>query len=201
VRARLVELGVASRPGDPGYVLCCPGAAFGAAKLWPAEHFARALDRLAAERGLVRILDPGPYRPLSDSLLARVDVLTPNETEAALVAEMDVIDRDSAALAGRKRQRKTNGEVVITLAQQGCVWVSTDDVTVFDAPAVESLDSTGAGDAFNGALAYGLANGESMEHAIGRAVVAGSASTLRVGAAASMPTLGELEPFLVDAKG
>lgn len=164
----------------------------------PDESVEAALA-LAAEQGLIRILDPAPYRPLSDDLLGRIDVLTPNENEASRLAEMEVIDRDSAALAGRKLQAKTKGDVVITLGHQGCVWVSASDLVCFDAPEVESLDSTGAGDAFNGALAFGLANGEPMERALERAVAAGSASTLRAGAAASMPTPRDLEPLLVSS--
>jgi ribokinase len=180
------------------------GSAFNGAKVLlvqleaPNESVEAALD-LAGEHGITRILDPAPYRALSDELLSRVDVLTPNENEASQLAGMDVVDRDSAAIAGRMLQERTNGDVIVTLAHLGCVWVSAKDVVCLDAPEVESIDSTGAGDAFNGALAFGLAKGETMARALRRAVVAGSVSTLRSGAAASMPTLEDLEPFSISS--
>lgn len=161
----------------------------------PQETVLAALD-LAGKHGLVRILDPAPYRPLPDELLARVDVLTPNESEASQLAGRDVCDVDSAIAAGRELWSRVGGDIVITLAQLGCVWISASDVVHLEAPRVESIDTTGAGDAFNGALAFGLAAGEPMGLALRRAVAAGSASTLRAGAATSMPTLDELAPYL-----
>lgn len=174
--------------------------AFAAAKVLlvqleaPPETVQAALD-LACEHGLVRILDPAPYRPLADELLADVDVLTPNESEASQLAELDVCDVESAVRAGEKLRSRVGGDIVITLGQLGCVWLSGNDVVHIRAPQIEAMDTTGAGDAFNGALAYGLASGEPMRDALERAVVAGSVSTLRAGAAASMPTPEDLAPY------
>lgn len=160
----------------------------------PAETVLAALN-LAGEHGLTRILDPAPYRPLSDELLAQVDVLTPNETEASQLTEVEVCDVDSAVLAGEKLRSRVGGDIVITLAQLGCVWMTASEVVHLEAPSVDAIDTTGAGDAFNGALAFGLASGETMAVALARAVAAGSASTLRAGAATSMPTREDLAPY------
>ncbi len=161
----------------------------------PEDTVMTALE-LAGEHGLVRILDPAPFRPLSDELLGLVDVLTPNESEASLLAGMDVCDVSSAVLAGKRLRERVRGDVVITLAGEGCVWVSASDAVHLAAPQVASVDTTGAGDAFNGSLACGLANGEPMVRALERAVAAGAASTLCMGATASMPTQREIEPLL-----
>lgn len=161
----------------------------------PPETVLAALE-LAGEHGLVRILDPAPFRPLADDFLARVDVLTPNESEASQLAELEVCDVDSAVRAGEKLRSRVGGDIVITLGQLGCVWISGNDVVHIPAPGVDARDTTGAGDAFNGALAFGLASGESMRDALERAVVVGSVSTLRAGAATSMPTPDDLAPYL-----
>ena len=150
---------------------------------------------LAREHGLTRILDPAPYRPLSDELLAEVDVLTPNENEASQLTEMEVCDVASAICAGELLRSRVGGDIVITLAQMGCVWISASDIVHLEAPRVASIDTTGAGDAFNGALAFGLSLGEPMKLALERAVAAGSVSTLRAGAATSMPTPDDLAPY------
>jgi ribokinase len=160
----------------------------------PPETVQAALD-LAGEHGLTRILDPAPFRPLSDDLLSRIDVLTPNESEASQLTGQDVCDVDSAIAAGRNLWPRVGGDVVITLAHMGCVWITANDAIHLEAHQVESIDSTGAGDAFNGALAFGLAFGEPMERALERAIAGGTASTLRAGAAQSMPTLDELAPY------
>ena len=154
----------------------------------------------AGELGLTRILDPAPFRPLSDSLLAQVDILTPNEIEASDLAEMKINDVASATLGGRKIFERVRGDVVITLGERGCVWVTSGAVHHIEAPPVESVDTTGAGDAFNGALARCVAEQLPMKESLAYAVAAGSASTKRPGAALSMPTRDEVEAVLAQSK-
>ncbi|MEE2703824.1 MAG: ribokinase [Myxococcota bacterium] len=151
-----------------------------------------ALD-LARESGCTTILDPAPARELPDDLLRKVDVLTPNETEASLLCGHPVSDVESAAAAGSRLCERTGADVLVTLGAQGVVWVRATGFQHLPAPAVEAVDTTGAGDAFNGALAVALADREPLVRALGQALRAGSDSTRRPGAAASMPTQRDLK--------
>ncbi len=138
------------------------------------------------------LLDPAPARELSDSTLALVDVLTPNEGEAEALTGIHIRDIESAAHAGARLQARSGGDVVVTLGEQGCVWVHATGFEHICAPRVRALDTTGAGDAFNGALAVALARGEPLSSALREAVRAGTAATLRRGAAAAMPSPADL---------
>lgn len=159
------------------------------------EATVEAALHVAGSHGTIRILDPAPYRPIGDRLLTQVDFLTPNEREASQLAMFDVHDPESAARAGKRIRERTDAAVLITLGEKGCLWVCAEGETLIEAPAVPALDTTGAGDAFCGALAVELASGKSTEAAIARAVIAGAASTMGRGAAASMPTASELAEF------
>ncbi len=157
----------------------------------PLETVGAALD-LARENGLVAVLDPAPPLELDDELLRKVDVLTPNEHEAEFLSGVPVCDVESAAAAGTVLRERTLGDVVVTLGARGCVWVFATGFEHVPAPRIRALDTTGAGDAFNGALAVALAAAEPLGRALHRAVAAGAASTLVRGAAAAMPTLDDL---------
>ena len=158
----------------------------------PLETVDAALD-LARESGCTTILDPSPARALPEEMLRKVDVLTPNESEASLLCGHPVTDVESAAAAGSRLCEKTGSDVLVTLGARGVVWVRATGFEHLPAPAVEAVDTTGAGDAFNGALAVALAAGEPLARALGQALRAGSDSTRRPGAAASMPPRRDLE--------
>ena len=161
----------------------------------PTETVETALD-LARENALITILDPAPARELSDGLLRKVDILTPNALEAELLTGVPVHDLESAAEAGRRLQERTLGDVLITLGAEGCLWVWPTGFEHISAPRVEALDTTAAGDAFSGGLAVELARGESIGGALRNALRVATASTLRRGAADSMPTCKEVEELL-----
>lgn len=158
----------------------------------PPETVQAALEAANQERATT-VLDPAPVSELDDALLRRADVLTPNESEAEVLTGVDVHDVESAAVAGARLRERTQGDVVITLGDRGCVWVSSTGFEHVPAPTVRALDTTGAGDAFNGGLAVALARGEPLARALHYAVRAGAAATLRRGAAAAMPTPDDLE--------
>ncbi len=158
----------------------------------PLETVEAALD-LAKENALVTLLDPAPALELSDTLLRKVDILTPNESEAEALTGIRVRDPESAAEAGARLRERTRGDVLVTLGSAGCIWVWPTGFEHVTTPRVDAIDTTGAGDAFNAGLAVGLARGESIERALHTAVRAGAATTLRSGAAAAMPTAKELE--------
>lgn len=158
----------------------------------PLETVATALE-LGRRHRLTTVLDPAPVRELPDTLLRLVDILTPNETEAEALSARRVSDVASGAAAGALLRERTGGDVVVTLGALGCVWAHAKGFEHVPAPAVDPIDTTGAGDAFNGGLAVALAGGKSLRAALDDAVRAGSASTLRPGAGAAMPTRDEAD--------
>ena len=147
---------------------------------------------LARANHVRTVLDPAPARELADGTLALVDVLTPNESEAEALTGIAIGSVESAAQAGARLQARTGGDVVVKLGEQGCVWVHATGFEHIAAPRVRALDTTGAGDAFNGGLALALARGEPLSAALREAVRAGAAATLRRGAAAAMPPPADL---------
>jgi ribokinase len=157
----------------------------------PPETVDAALALARAHHALT-LLDPAPARELADRTLALVDVLTPNESEAEVLTGISIRDVESAAQAGARLQARSGGDVVVTLGEHGCVWVHATGFEHICAPRVRALDTTGAGDAFNGGLAVALARGEPLSSALREAVRAGTAATLRRGAAAAMPSPSDL---------
>ena len=161
----------------------------------PVETVDAALE-LARAHGLLTVLDPAPASALPDELLRKVDVLTPNESEARRLCGVQVNDLESAALAGTRLRERTQGDVVVTLGASGCLWVSGTGFQHVPAPAVEAIDATGAGDAFSGCLAFALARGDPLSRALCQAVAAGSAATLARGAADAMPASEQVNELL-----
>jgi ribokinase len=143
--------------------------------------------RAARAAGWLLVLNPAPARPLGDELLGLAPLLTPNASEAcALTGEADP-EAAAAALAAR-----TGAPVLVTLGARGALLVEGDAREPVPAPAVAVADTTGAGDALNGALAAELARGAALADAARVAVAAASLSTRRAGARAGMPRRGEL---------
>jgi ribokinase len=145
-----------------------------------------AWARLAHDRGWPFVLNPAPAQPLPDELLPMISVLTPNETELQQIGRTT----DELLDAGI-------GAVVVTLGAEGAAIHRADRATSTQPTfPVHPVDTTGAGDAFNGALAASLAEGHSLEAAVARGCAAGALATQAVGARASQPTRDELEQVL-----
>ncbi|MCB5361325.1 ribokinase [Vibrio lentus] len=152
--------------------------------------------KVAKESGTQVILNPAPARPLSDSLLACVDVITPNETEAEVLTGITVTDSASAHQAALGLHAKGIETVMITLGAKG-VWVSKNDKGELIAGfRVEATDTTAAGDTFNGALVTGLLEDMPLERAIKFAHAAAAISVTRFGAQTSIPSRSETDAFL-----
>ena len=171
---------------------------------------AKAAVRAARQAGATTILNPAPADGLDRSVFGDVDILTPNRSELATLVSEDSRRIGRGGRAGERPEvaaatlldRNSEGEgvrgaVIVTLGAAGAVVVARD-VQPLDlpAPAVTAIDSVGAGDAFNGALAAGLASGLSLEGAARRAIAAAALSTTRSGAREGMPTSPELEALL-----
>ena len=140
------------------------------------------------------ILNPAPVVPelLDHPVLNEVDILTPNEHEAAQLAARDVQDTETAVEAGRDIIRKYGIQtVVITLGAVGVVVVEGENFYEVAAPQVQAIDTTAAGDCFNGVLAAQLAAGVDFREAVGLAVKAASLSVTRRGAQTSLPVYSE----------
>ena len=153
----------------------------------PRETVFEAL-RLGRECGLTTILNPAPAAPLPSDLLRLIDILTPNETEAqALTGSAD------PAEAARILTDRGVGTVVVTCGANGAFLTTGNDVTHIPGFLVVTIDSTGAGDAFNGALACAVAEGVPIKSAIVRANAAGALATTGRGAQESMPTKDDIE--------
>jgi ribokinase len=150
----------------------------------------------ARQHGAITVLNPAPVQELSDELLSLVDYLTPNEGEATALTGTDVTDLDTVRRAAARLVERGAGAVVVTLGEQGALVCDGGSAVHFEAFPVEAVDTTGAGDAFNGALAVGLAAGGSLEQVIPLASAAGALTCTRRGAQAALPTRADVERFL-----
>ena len=157
------------------------------------EHAAE----IAKAHGTMVILNPAPAQPLPDSLLAYVDILTPNQSEAELLSGMRVSNDEethNAAEVLRARMVDTaTSAVVLTLGEQGALILTATISERVPALSVNAVDTTGAGDAFCGAFATALASGETLHTAIAFANAAGAAAVTVVGATPSMPTRAKVD--------
>jgi ribokinase len=150
----------------------------------------------ARRAGARTVLNPAPAREIDASLLALADYLTPNEGEAGRLSGGAVTDLASAREAGERLRESGAGSVIVTLGGAGAVVVSAGFPVHYPAFPVVVVDSTAAGDAFNGALATGLAAGGSLEQALPLANAAGALACTKRGAQDSLPRRADVEAFL-----
>ncbi len=138
------------------------------------------------------IINPAPAQALSDALLNGLFLVTPNETEAALLTGVTVTDEVTASVAADVFLKKGVQNVVITLGRQGAFFKNADLTFKISAPIVTAVDTTAAGDTFSGALAVAITEGMDWEQAIGFAIEAASISVTRMGAQPSVPYRHEI---------
>lgn len=148
--------------------------------------------RQGAARGLRVILNPAPAQSLPNDLLTHLFLITPNETEAELLTGIHVTDQPTAEQAAQKLCELGVKNVVITLGSKGAYLHTNEERQLVTTPRVTAIDSTAAGDCFNGALAVALAEGQSLTQAVVFACKAASISVTRMGAQASMPMRDEI---------
>jgi ribokinase len=148
------------------------------------------------EHGVRFILNPAPVHPRLRNVLDHTTIVTPNHGE---VMELAPAADDAVGAAHSLRERDPELTVLVTMGQAGAYLLDDDGEAGIPAPSVHAVDSTGAGDCFNGVLAAGLLEGRSIREAAARAVAAATMSTAVAGARDGMPTREALEGFLADS--
>ena len=165
----------------------------------PMEAAHRALE-IARAGGAKTILNPAPAATLSDAMLALCDVVTPNESEAEGITGLPVGSLDEAAAAAKALRRRGVGAAIVTLGEMGALYhdgARTVHVPAFDAGPV--VETTGAGDAFNGGFAVALAEGRDPVEAVRFGCATAAISVTRPGTAPSMPARAEIDALLARA--
>jgi ribokinase len=147
---------------------------------------------IAYGNGIKVILNPAPSSKLSDNLLKHTWLLTPNETEAEAITGVEITDVSSAAYAASIIQQKGVKNVIITLGGTGA-YVTTESFSeLIPGIKVKAVDTTAAGDVFNGALAVAISEGKDLHEAVIFANKAAAISVTRMGAQASAPYRNEI---------
>ncbi|MNO48143.1 Ribokinase [compost metagenome] len=151
---------------------------------------------IAHRHGIPVILNPAPARVLKDEMLAQVSYLTPNETEAGILAGMTVDSLETAKQAARVLLQKGVKNVIVTLGSKGALIVNAEGAKSVSGFPVRAIDTVAAGDSFNGALARQLVLGKTLEEAVSFANAVGALAVGKEGAIPSLPQLAEVEQFL-----
>lgn len=162
----------------------------------PAAAARRGLE-IARAAGVITVFNPAPAEPFDAALYALCDYVTPNESEAALLAGVPVSNVEDARRAGDVLLEKGVGAALITLGETGALLHRKDGSTLVPAfRAGPAMETAGAGDAFNGGFAAALARGAQPEEAVRFGCAVAGISVTRAGTAPSMPSLAEVEALL-----
>lgn len=152
---------------------------------------------LARKHGVITILNPAPAVEVTDAIYGLCDYVTPNETEAAALTGLPVVTEDDALAAAKEFVRRGAKNALITLGEKGALLHGEAGTHMVPAFKVEKVvETTGAGDAFNGGFAVALAEGKSPVEAIRFGCATAGISVQRPGTAPSMPTRAEIEALL-----
>lgn len=152
--------------------------------------------RLAKKYNVPIVLNPAPAAPLAPSLLKLVSIITPNETEAEFLTGIKVTDTASAEAAARVLLGKGVKNVIITLGSKGAYLCNAETSELIPSRKVKAVDTTAAGDTFNGALAVALGEGRALPDAVRFANAAAAISVTRLGAQPSAPARAEIERLM-----
>jgi ribokinase len=156
----------------------------------------KAAAALAAEAGVRIILNPAPAQNLPDSLLRQISVFTPNEVEAEFYSGIKVVTTNDARRAAEKLITMGIETVIITLGARGSFVATKAEAKLIPGFKITPLDTTGAGDIYNGALAVALAEGKSLYEAARFANAAGAIAATRLGAQPSAPNRADIDAMV-----
>ncbi|MDR1506443.1 MAG: ribokinase [Treponema sp.] len=152
--------------------------------------------KMAHEAGVTVVLNPAPAGSIPDEIMAMIDIVTPNETEAKAFTGIDVKTKDDAKKAAEAFFKKGVKQVVITMGSLGAYANDGKKDEFLPCLPVKAIDTTGAGDAFNGAFVTSLAEGKDLFEALRFGIAGGSLSTTKPGTAPAMPSRSEIDAAL-----
>jgi ribokinase len=142
---------------------------------------------IARQHNKTFILNPAPACKLSDELLSKISIITPNEKETEMLTGISINNIDDVKKAAQILSAKGIKIVIITLGEEGALLYANNQFTLIPTRKVNAVDTTAAGDVFNGALAVALSEKKSTEEAVRFANIAAAISVTRLGAQASAP--------------
>ena len=148
--------------------------------------------KIAKENGCITILNPAPASEITKEFYGNIDYFTPNETEAEFYTGIKITSEKEAKLAAHKLISFGVKKVIITLGEKGLFYTDGQDEIYLKANSVKTVDTTGAGDAFNGGLAFGLSKGKSIKECLELANKVAGISTTKLGAGDAMPYLADI---------
>lgn len=166
----------------------------------PLDSVRRAIA-LASERGVGVVFNPAPAQPLDDALLAQVDYLVVNETEASQLSGITVEDPDAALRAAAALRARGARVVLLTMGDQGVIVAGPDYKRFVPAVQVDAIDTTAAGDTFVGSLTVALARGLSLAAAVVEAQYAAALTVTRLGGQSAIPTRDEVIHLMTQRRG
>lgn len=155
----------------------------------------RYAAKIAKQKGGNVVLNPAPATLLDPDLLDGLYLITPNKTEAELLTGIKIISEETVYQAAEALVQKGVQNVIITLGGHGCVVATKEQTFRSTAIPVKAVDTTAAGDTFNGALCVALAEGKTLQSAVEFAAKASAISVTRIGAQSSIPTRFEVDLF------
>jgi len=153
---------------------------------------------IAYKKGVKIVLNPAPVQPISDELLQKIDVITPNETEASILTGVMIKDSEDVRKAADVFLQKGVKNVIVTLGDKGVYARTKGNEMFIPAIKVKAVDTTGAGDAFNGGFVTALAEGKDFFEAVEFGNIAGALSVTKIGTAHAMPYRQEIESYIED---
>ena len=148
--------------------------------------------KAAKEYGLINILNPAPACELSNDFFKLVDYFTPNETEAEFYTGVKINNENDAKVSAKKLIEMGIKKVIITLGEKGLLYSDGKEEIYMKATADKAVDTTGAGDAFNGGFSFALLKGKKIKECLEIANKVAGFSTTRLGAGDSMPILKDI---------
>ena len=154
-----------------------------------------AIDKAFREEVKV-ILNPSPAQQLPDELLRKVYVLTPNEKEAEVLSGCEVTSVRAAKIAAKKIRERGVENVIVTIGKNGAIMATGEETVHVRGIDVNTVDATGAGDAFCGTLAVAISSGKEMKEAVLYSNCAGALATTKIGAQEALPTASDLKSFM-----
>ena len=149
--------------------------------------------KIAKENNILTILNPAPASDLPEEFFNYIDYFTPNETEAEFFTGLKITNENEAKEASKKIINMGVKKVIITLGDKGLFYSDGKEEIYLKATSVKAIDTTGAGDAFNGGLAFGLLKKKSIKETLVLANKVAGISTTKLGAGNSMPFINDLK--------